>query len=54
MPWCPVCKEEYKEGITACPECNTPLVASLEEAEKSNYQDLISLNDETLTKKFTE
>ena len=54
MPWCPVCKEEYKEGITTCPECNTPLVASLEEAEKSDYQDLISLNDETLTKKFTE
>lgn len=54
MPWCPVCKEEYKEGITACPECNTPLVASLEEAEKADYQDLITFNDETLAKKFTE
>ena len=54
MPWCPVCKEEYKEGITVCPECNTSLVASIEEAEKSDYQDLISFTEETLAKKFTE
>lgn len=54
MPWCPVCKEEYKEGIVSCPECNTPLVASLEEAEKSDYQDLIAFNDEKLAEKFTE
>lgn len=54
MPWCPVCKEEYKEGIINCPECNTPLVASLEEAEKADYQDLISFEKEELAKKFTE
>jgi len=54
MPWCPVCKEEYKEGIINCPECNTPLVASLEEAEKSDYQDLIAFENEELVKKFTE
>lgn len=54
MPWCPVCKEEYKEGITACPECNTALVASLEEAAKSDYQDLLTFTDEALAKKFTD
>lgn len=54
MPWCPVCKEEYKEGITTCPECNATLVASLEEAEKSDYQDLLTFTDEKLAKKFTE
>lgn len=54
MPWCPVCKEEYKEGITVCPECSTPLVASLEEAKQADYQDLITFNDEALAKKFTE
>ena len=54
MPWCPVCKEEYKEGIETCPECNTPLVASLEEAEEADYHDLITFADEKLAKKFTE
>ena len=54
MPWCPVCKEEYKEGITTCPECHATLVASLEEVEKSNYIDLLSFDNETLVKKFTD
>lgn len=31
MPWCPVCKNEYREGITVCAECKVPLVDSLEE-----------------------
>ena len=54
MPWCPVCKEEYKEGITTCPECHATLVASLEEVEKSDYIDLLSFDNETLVKKFTD
>ena len=30
MPWCPVCKNEYKEGYTHCNDCDVDLVASLE------------------------
>lgn len=26
MPWCPKCKNEYKEGITVCMDCNCELV----------------------------
>lgn len=32
MPWCPKCKNEYKEGYTVCADCGTPLVGSLEKA----------------------
>ena len=31
MPWCPVCKNEYKEGYTHCSDCDVDLVNSLEE-----------------------
>lgn len=27
--WCPKCKTEYRDGITVCAECSTPLVDSL-------------------------
>lgn len=54
MPWCPVCKEEYKDGIITCPECHATLVASLEEAEKGDYIDLLSFDNEPLVKKFTD
>jgi len=29
MPWCPICKTEYREGITHCADCKTELVADL-------------------------
>lgn len=32
MPWCPKCKNEYREGITTCSDCNVPLVEDLSEA----------------------
>ena len=54
MPWCPVCKEEYKEGITTCPECKCELVASLEDANAADYQDLINFSEGNLAQKFTE
>lgn len=31
MPWCPKCKEEYREGIAVCAECGEVLVEALEE-----------------------
>lgn len=31
MPWCPVCKNEYREGYTHCNDCDVDLVDSLEE-----------------------
>jgi len=31
MPWCPNCKNEYKEGITVCADCGATLVEELPE-----------------------
>ena len=31
MPWCPVCKNEYREGIKHCAECKVELVDQLED-----------------------
>lgn len=37
MPWCPVCKNEYKEGILRCADCNVDLVEQLTEETKAIY-----------------
>lgn len=37
MPWCPVCKNEYKEGITHCVDCHVDLVEALTEERKPVY-----------------
>lgn len=31
--WCPNCKNEYREGITVCPDCKCDLVAELVDEE---------------------
>lgn len=36
MPWCPVCKSEYREGITNCYDCKVPLVDSLDDIENES------------------
>lgn len=49
MPWCPKCKNEYREGFTECAECGCGLVESIQEEErpeemvqsaKKQYEDL--------------
>ena len=30
MPWCPLCKQEYRDGFTKCSDCEIELVAELE------------------------
>lgn len=37
MPWCPVCKNEYKTGYKVCADCGAELVESLEERMKAVY-----------------
>ncbi len=37
MPICPSCKYEYIKGIVICPDCNTPLVETI---ELNNYEEL--------------
>lgn len=37
MPWCPICKNEYREGIKLCAECQVELVDHLED-EKENAE----------------
>lgn len=36
MPWCPKCRNEYKEGYEVCADCGAHLVASLEDIEESS------------------
>ncbi len=46
MPWCPVCKNEYREGIQLCAECKVELVDQLEdesvESGESEVQEKIA------------
>ena len=37
MPWCPKCRNEYKDGYTVCADCGTTLVASLDEGPVALY-----------------
>ncbi len=34
MPWCPICKNEYVDGIKMCADCKVELVDELEERRK--------------------
>lgn len=38
MPWCPVCKNEYKEGYKVCADCGADLVDSLDDAVEVNEE----------------
>lgn len=37
MPWCPKCRNEYREGITICAECKIELVERLEDIPKQAF-----------------
>ena len=39
MPWCPVCKNEYREGIKLCAECKVELVDHLEDELKDKRKE---------------
>ena len=44
MPWCPVCKNEYKDGYTLCADCGAELVDFLSDDVK---EDDIAPSDES-------
>ena len=39
MPWCPVCKNEYREGIKLCAECRVELVDHLEAEQNTDLEE---------------
>lgn len=48
MPWCPVCKNEYVEGKTHCPDCDVDLVDELPEEEPEEAAPSQPLSQEEL------
>lgn len=50
MPWCPVCKNEYVDGIKMCADCNVELVDELEDGREKavafgTEDEMLRLND---------
>lgn len=40
MPWCPLCKTEYREGFTTCSDCESLLVEELnDDSPRENMTD---------------
>ena len=37
MPFCPICKYEYDDSVSACPHCGSDLIDTLDEVEHINY-----------------
>ena len=46
MSWCPKCKNEYRAGISVCPDCNEALVAELTEAMELEFVPIFQTIDE--------
>lgn len=54
MPWCPVCKNEYKEGYKVCADCDADLVESLEDISNSADVNENEVEIENETEDFSE
>ena len=52
MSWCPKCKNEYRAGITICPDCNEELMAELTEAVELEFVPLFQTDNEALKTKL--
>ena len=52
MPWCPICKNEYREGISECADCKVPLVESLDNIVEDADALLFSTENAALAEKF--
>lgn len=53
MAWCPNCKNEYRAGITVCPDCNVELLEELKEEQAEEYVLLFQTDDEAMKSKVT-
>lgn len=53
MAWCPNCKNEYRAGITVCPDCNAELLEELNEEQAEDYILLFQTDDEAMKSKVT-
>lgn len=53
MPWCPVCRSEYRDEFKVCADCGAPLVLSYEDIDKisedpnshDNIKDLVEFEE---------
>ena len=52
MSWCPKCKNEYRAGITICPDCNEELMEELTEAIELEFVPVFQTTDEALKEKL--
>jgi len=52
MSWCPKCKNEYRAGITICPDCNEELMEELTEAIELEFVPVFQTIDTELKEKL--
>lgn len=54
MPWCPVCKYEYKDGIKLCADCGAELVDVLEDNNPEPSEEVIAVVADETEDEFSE